>query len=131
MKIFLLDTNILIDWYSNGPSQGFLGKVISEEKDFILTTSWICAAEFLCGADSIETKFFLKAIESGEVSLYIENEMDSLLEISLLRKKTLLKLPDSIILYHAKIHRAIILTRDVDFYRRGKKVYSHMILASA
>lgn len=131
MRTFLLDTNILIDWYSSGPSQRFLEEIITEESGCVLATSWVCALEFLSGATPSEIKFFLKALEQGDVQLYAESEIDSLVEISRLRKITLLKLPDSIILYHAKIHQATIVTRDVEFYKRGKKVYSNMILSSS
>ncbi len=114
----LLDTNIIIDWYTNGPSVNYIEEHI-ERGDVVLSTSIICAIEFLIKAQETEYKSFCALVDKGEILLYSFAGCDSAIQIADIQKKTGLKLPDSIIVYIAKKNNCILVTRDGELFNKG------------
>ena len=65
MPLYLLDTNILIDLAGEKISRPFFEDNIPKP-GFGLSTSILCMAEYMAGANSKEEKFLKNWIKSGE-----------------------------------------------------------------
>ncbi|HJP17485.1 MAG TPA: PIN domain-containing protein [Nitrospinota bacterium] len=119
----LLDTNIIIDWYTNGPSVSYLEDKVNE-RGTELSTSIICAIEFLSKAREKEQKSFCSLINQREITLYPLTGLGSANNIAGIRKKTGLTLPDSIILHTASINKCLLITRDKELHQKGRQACS-------
>ena len=119
----LLDTNIIIDWYTNGPSSAYLGKWI-KETETKLYTSIICAIEFLSKAKRPERDSFYSLINKKEIALYPLIYLHEASAIAEIRTKTGLKTPDAIIVNTAKENKCTLVTRDKEIYEKAKKICS-------
>lgn len=128
---YLLDTNILIDWYTQGPGQKFISNLIEKEKNLQLGTSWISVIEFLVKATLKEEQTLLGLFEAGDLTLYEINGLEVTLKVSQARRETGLAIPDCIILTTAEAHQAILVTRDQELGKRGKKIWGDIILLSS
>ncbi|MFH0925047.1 MAG: PIN domain-containing protein [bacterium] len=125
----LLDTNIIIDWYTNGPSIPFLEQKINQD-DVELSTSVICAIEFLSKAKEKEQQSFSSLISSNEITLYSLSGINSAFNIAIICQKTGLKIPDAIILYTASKNNCLLVTRDKELYQKGHQICSIELIAS-
>ena len=123
---YLLDTNILIDWFAEGPSQKFLLQRVKHES-CQLSTSWICAAEFLVKAGRKEERALFQLFEAEELRLYDVGGSDTLAQVAGLRRTLSLPLPDCIILATAIRTRATLLSRDEMLCKKAKRVYPNII----
>lgn len=121
--LYLLDTNILIDWFAGGSGQNLILKRL-EEPGSQLATAWICAAEFLVKARAKEEKALFNIIQSNDLQLLELTGTETLSLVAEIRQKTQLPLPDTMILATAKHHHATLLTQDQVFLRKAKKYYS-------
>lgn len=125
----LLDTNIIIDWYTKGPAVSFLEKKINK-KGIELSTSIVCAIEFLSKAMEKEQKSFCSLINQKEIVLYPLSGLNSANAVAHIRQKTGLTLPDSIILHTASIYSCLLVTRDQELYDKGRKICSIKLVPS-
>lgn len=125
----LLDTNIIIDWYTNGPTVSYLEEKING-KGVELSTSIICAIEFLSKAKEKEQKSFCSLITQKEIVLYPLAGLDSANAIAHIRQKTGLTLPDAIILHTASTNNCLLITRDQKLYQKGRHICSIRFLLS-
>jgi predicted nucleic acid-binding protein len=119
----LLDTNIIIDWYTHGPSVSYLEDKVNE-RGTELSTSIICAIEFLSKAREKEQKSFCAFINHRELTPYPLPGLGSAHNIAGIRKKTGLTLPDSIILHTASINKCLLITRDKELHQKGRQACS-------
>lgn len=117
--LYLLDTNILIDWFAKGPGQDFVAEKIIESSTR-LATAWICAAEFLVKARVKEEKALSAIFKSGDLQLLELSGVASLNLVAEVQRKTKLPLPDAIVLATAQHHQATLVTQDRLLLRRSK-----------
>lgn len=120
MTRILLDTNIIIDWFSGGPSQKILNEYINKEK-VSLFISFISVIEFLSKADNNAEKILTKVIQSNELTVIYIDSIEILKGIASIRVKTGLKIPDAIILSSARENDLLLMTRDKELYNKGSK----------
>ena len=125
----LLDTNIIIDWYTNGPSVSFLEEKINQG-GVELSTSIICAIEFLFKAKEKEQKSFNSIISKKEIILYGLGGIDSANAIADICQRTGLKTRDAIILHAALTNNCVLITRDKEFYQKGRVVCTIELIPS-
>lgn len=123
---YLLDTNILIGWFTTGPAQQFLEREM-RATHCLLSTSWICAAEFLVKAGKKESTALLNLFECGDLLLYEVGGVEDLQDVSAIRRRTRLPLPDCIIIATAARHKATLLTHDAELLSKGKRIYSRIV----
>lgn len=127
---YLLDTNILIEWFGHGPSQQFLEQQFARA-DNSFATSWICAAEFLVKAGTKETDALHDLIEAGDLLLYDLSGFDLLDLVSTARRELRLRLPDCIVLATARHYQCTLVTRDGTFAKRSKTFYPQIVHIAA
>jgi predicted nucleic acid-binding protein len=123
---YLLDTNVIIEWMSNGPSQHFMDTIVVNRQSK-LSTAWVCAVEFLVKATTREQELLVRSIENNELHLYELHGLQDLTIASEMRRTTRLPLPDCMIIATAKTHALTIATRDMRLFKEGKKVYPDIV----
>lgn len=126
MAAYLLDTNVLIEWYTQGPSQKYIAQLI-EERTSQLGIAWITAIEFFVKANKKERKSLVDLVETGDLLLYEMQGMETAENVGAFRNETGLKIPDCLVLATAKNFDCILLTRDEELARKGKSVYKKII----
>ena len=117
----LLDTNIIIDWYTHGPSVAYLENKINEEGTE-LSTSIICAIEFLIKAKKREQQSFYTLVNNFELILYSFSGFDSASLIANICRDQGLKIPDAVIIYTAIENNCCLVTRDKELYQKGRHI---------
>ncbi len=126
MPKYLLDTNVLIEWVAQGPSQEFLLQIL-EDETAELSIAWISLVEFLVKASKKEQKNLLAAIHAGDLIVQELSGLEDAIKIATLRAQTSLKIPDCLVLATAMNLGAILLTRDEELFRKGKKIYKSLV----
>ena len=107
MKV-VFDSNILIDALLGSPEA--TKEILRYPKAMISLVSWI---EVMAGArkdaDAASTRYFLSAFECVDLGAEIAEQA------AVLRQDQKLKLPDAVVLATARVHDAVLITRDTDF----------------
>lgn len=110
MKLYLVDTNVLIYGLAGKPPWANLLKKWIKQKSLALSS--IVVAEFLCGATKNEAKIF-EALLDKFGSLPIDTAVARLgadYRKTFLAKKRKIKLPDCLIAATCKLYGAILVT---------------------
>lgn len=123
---YLLDTNVLIDFFSEGAGQPYIEEQLASPQN-TLSTAWIAAAEFLVKATRDDAKKLFEVFDAGDLELHELTGTAALLLLGDIRRKTSLPMPDCMILATAKSEGITLLTRDVHLFRSGKKVYPDIV----
>lgn len=122
---YLLDTNILIDWFTGGPSQGALEAHL-QEPDCRLGTAWICATEFLVKATREEASMLHELVACGDLALHELQGLESAVLVGNYRHRSGLPLPDCMILATAARADATLITRDRELHKSGRRCYKRI-----
>ena len=118
---YLLDTNIVIEWFAGGPSQKHIESLLkATEGETFFYISFITVFEFLIKADTKSETRFLNIIDSNEWAVLYFDDIRELKLASRISKDAGLSIPDAIILGSAKLLKATLLTRDKDLHKKGR-----------
>ncbi len=118
---WLLDTNVLIEWFVGTPASRKLLELIREERPR-LSTSVICAAEFLVKAGEKERDTLQDLVASGEVLLRGLDGWEMASRVARVRAQADLPMPDALILATAVEARGTLVTRDERFARQTSRI---------
>ncbi len=118
MTVFLLDTNVLIDYFSARLTRPFFDDVF-QAGSHRLMTSVICVAEYCAGADLKQEGLLEKWILSGELLMAYVDQYNDAQKAGALRRLHQLKLPDALILSSAIRENACLLTHDQNLLQKA------------
>lgn len=121
----LLDTNVLVEWFRDGPAQGYVDELL-KDGGTALSVSWVSVAEYLVKSQPYESHALMEALAANELLLFDAAGLELARAASEARRESNLPLPDSIILATAKRHGLILVTRDGELAKKGVKYYRHI-----
>jgi predicted nucleic acid-binding protein len=117
MPGYLLDTNVLISWFSRDGDSAKLAALISQPETRLFT-SIICLAEFLAGCSPEDESMMKAIIDSGEIGIINFDSAAMAQNAARLRKSLNVKLPDAIVAATAKHRNLILFTLDKDLVKK-------------
>lgn len=112
-RVFL-DTNAIVALLQGSPSL----LACAESAEWV-GTSIVNELEFLsfAGLGDADRQLFQEFLSRVEVVGLTHDDREILTEVTALRARRQLKLPDAIVMASAKVHRAVLLTRDEQLAR--------------